>query len=116
MGKGRIPDRSTDPYPQLNGEQTRGPVHFTSSLLHTFAIEVNVSLFVLTKIHWSLFMFFCKFGMSIISAIDNRMVINPNEKKGKVKPPVLYRNDPTAGPGKRKSSFKIPLYIEIFFC
>ena len=62
-------------------------------------------------------MFFCKFGMSIISAIDNRMVINPNEKKGKVKPPVLYRNDPTAGPGKRKSSFKIPLYIKkYYFC
>ena len=55
--------------------------------------------------------------MSIISAIDNRMVINPNEKKGKVKPPVLYRNDPTAGPGKRKSSFKIPLYIKkYYFC
>jgi hypothetical protein len=37
-------------------------------------------------------------GMSSMSPTERRMFKSPKEKKGRVKPPKLYKNEPTAGP------------------
>ncbi len=60
----------------------------------TIAEKVNFLSFF-SSFFWVSFL---TLGMSKMSPTERRMFKSPKEKKGRVKPPKLYKNEPTAGP------------------